>query len=84
MSVLSVEGSPGGEAAECCDGAVKAGREGVDNPPPPAEQTRFRDIAVVFFTAQVQRLDLACAVNNILWMGWNETKCTSFFKIVSY
>lgn len=28
---LSVERSPGADAAECCDGVVKAGREGLDN-----------------------------------------------------
>ena len=52
MSVLSVEGSPGGDAAERCDGAVKAGRQGgADKPLCSCTINSLRILHCVFFTA---------------------------------
>lgn len=67
MTVLSVEGSPDGDATETSDGAVKAGRAGLDKLCPPVEQHQFTVITVGFLTASHYLLDLECGVNT-LWL----------------
>ena len=62
-----MEGSHDGDATETSDGAVKAGRIGLDKLCPPAEEHQFRVITVGFLTASHYLLDLECGVNT-LWL----------------